>query len=89
MDRRGVWAFTPATFSALLGDPEPNYLKVRLENVFLSVRPMVLSLTRSTITIGLYAYNIDVSRFVLWMFCRCRWGTSWNLNEFRTPLRSR
>src|SRR5260370_14083214 len=28
VDRRGVWAFTPATFSALLGTPEPNYLKL-------------------------------------------------------------
>src|SRR5437667_8294518 len=30
MDRRGVWAFTPATFSALLGNPEQNYLKLRM-----------------------------------------------------------
>jgi hypothetical protein len=33
MDRRGVWAFTPATFSALLGDPEPNYLKLRMKRL--------------------------------------------------------
>jgi hypothetical protein len=32
-DRRGVWAFTPATFSALLGDPEPNYLKLRMKRL--------------------------------------------------------
>src|SRR6266700_2071729 len=32
-DRRGVWAFTPATFSALLGDPEPNYLRLRLKRL--------------------------------------------------------
>jgi hypothetical protein len=31
MDRRGVWAFTPATFSALLGDPEQNYLKLMMK----------------------------------------------------------
>src|SRR6266849_4907740 len=33
MDRRGVWAFTPATFSALLGDPDPNYLKLRMKRL--------------------------------------------------------
>jgi hypothetical protein len=33
MDRRGVWAFTPATFSALLGDPEQNYLKLRMKRL--------------------------------------------------------
>src|SRR6267154_5906781 len=33
MDRRGVWAFTPATFSALLGDPEPNYLRLRMKRL--------------------------------------------------------
>jgi hypothetical protein len=32
-DRRGVWAFTPATFSALLGDPEPNYLRLRMKRL--------------------------------------------------------
>jgi hypothetical protein len=32
-DRHGVWAFTPATFSALLGDPEPNYLKLRMKRL--------------------------------------------------------
>jgi hypothetical protein len=33
MDQRGVWAFTPATFSALLGDPEPNYLKLMMKRL--------------------------------------------------------
>jgi hypothetical protein len=33
MDHRGVWAFTPATFSALLGDPEPNYLKLMMKRL--------------------------------------------------------
>src|SRR5438105_11243614 len=33
VDRRGVWAFTPATFSALLGDPEPNYLKLLMKRL--------------------------------------------------------
>jgi hypothetical protein len=33
IDRRGVWAFTPATFSALLGDPEQNYLKLRMKRL--------------------------------------------------------
>jgi hypothetical protein len=33
VDRRGVWAFTPATFSALLGDPEPNYLKLMMKRL--------------------------------------------------------
>src|SRR5262249_47991359 len=33
MDRRGVWAFTPATFSALLGNPEPNYLKLMMKRL--------------------------------------------------------
>jgi len=33
MDRRGVWAFTPATFSALLGEPEQNYLKLIMKRL--------------------------------------------------------
>ena len=33
MDRRGVWAFTPATFSALLGEPEKNYLKLMMKRL--------------------------------------------------------
>ena len=33
MDRRGVWAFTPATFSALLGDPKQNYLKLMMKRL--------------------------------------------------------
>ena len=33
MDRRGVWAFTPATFSALLGDPGQNYLKLMMKRL--------------------------------------------------------
>jgi hypothetical protein len=33
IDRRAVWAFTPATFSALLGDPEPNYLKLMMKRL--------------------------------------------------------
>lgn len=34
MDRRGVWAFTSATFSALLGEPEdPNYLKLMMKRL--------------------------------------------------------
>jgi hypothetical protein len=33
MDRRGVWAFTPATFSALLGDPKLNYLKLMMKRL--------------------------------------------------------
>jgi hypothetical protein len=33
VDRRGVWAFTPATFSALLGNPEPDYLKLRMKRL--------------------------------------------------------
>jgi hypothetical protein len=33
MDRRGVWAFTPATFSALLGNPKPNYLKLMMKRL--------------------------------------------------------
>ena len=33
MDRRGVWAFTPATFSALLGEPERNYLKLMMKRL--------------------------------------------------------
>src|SRR5437016_11979449 len=33
MDRRGVWAFTPATFSALLGDPEQNYLRLKIKRL--------------------------------------------------------
>jgi hypothetical protein len=33
MDRRGVWAFTPATFSALLGYTEQNYLKLAMKRL--------------------------------------------------------
>src|SRR5712671_6648508 len=33
VDRRGVWAFTSATFSALLGDPEPNYLRLMMKRL--------------------------------------------------------
>ena len=33
MDRCGVWAFTPATFSSLLGDPERNYLKLMMKRL--------------------------------------------------------
>src|SRR5713101_4742620 len=33
MDRRGVWAFTPATFSALLGNPEQTYLKLMMKRL--------------------------------------------------------
>jgi hypothetical protein len=33
MDRRGVWAFTPATFSALLDDPGQNYLKLTMKRL--------------------------------------------------------
>jgi hypothetical protein len=33
LDRRGVWAFTPATFSALVGNPEQNYLKLMMKRL--------------------------------------------------------
>jgi hypothetical protein len=33
VDRRGVWAFTAATFSALLGEPEQNYLKLTMKRL--------------------------------------------------------
>src|ERR1700726_524305 len=32
-DRRGVWAFTPTTFSAALGNPKPNYLKLMMKRL--------------------------------------------------------
>ncbi|MEX0589803.1 MAG: hypothetical protein WD207_01825 [Xanthobacteraceae bacterium] len=32
-DRNGVWAFTPTTFSALLGDVEPNYLRLMMKRL--------------------------------------------------------
>ena len=32
-DRWGVWAFTPATFAALLGNPAPNYLKLMMKRL--------------------------------------------------------
>jgi len=28
-----LWAFTPATFSALLGNPKPNYLKLMMKRL--------------------------------------------------------
>jgi len=33
MDRRGVWAFTPATFSALVDHPRQNYLKLMMKRL--------------------------------------------------------
>src|SRR5260370_32593860 len=33
IDRRGVWAFTPATFSAVLGDVEPRYLNLMMKRL--------------------------------------------------------
>jgi hypothetical protein len=33
MDRSGVWAFTSATFSALLGNPRQNYLKLVMKRL--------------------------------------------------------
>jgi len=32
-DRKSVWAFTPATFGALLGRVEPNYLKLMMKRL--------------------------------------------------------
>lgn len=32
-DRNGVWAFTPATFSALLGEVEPGYLRLKMKRL--------------------------------------------------------
>lgn len=32
-DRRGVWAFTSATFAALLGNPAPNYVKLMMKRL--------------------------------------------------------
>jgi hypothetical protein len=32
-DRRGVWAFTPSTFGALLDNPAPNYLKLMMKRL--------------------------------------------------------
>jgi hypothetical protein len=33
VDRRGVWAFTPATFSTVIGDPKPNYLRLMMKRL--------------------------------------------------------
>ena len=33
VDRRGVWAFTPATFSALLAHPQSSYLKLMMKRL--------------------------------------------------------
>jgi hypothetical protein len=32
-DQKGVWAFTLATFAALLGNPPPNYLKLMMKRL--------------------------------------------------------
>jgi hypothetical protein len=32
-DRRSVWAFTPATFGALTGETQPNYLKLLMKRL--------------------------------------------------------
>jgi hypothetical protein len=32
-DRQSIWAFTPATFSALLSQVEPNYLKLMMKRL--------------------------------------------------------
>jgi hypothetical protein len=33
MDRRGVWAFTPATLSVVLGNPSENYLRLVMKRL--------------------------------------------------------
>jgi hypothetical protein len=33
MDRRGVWAFTPATLSVVLGNPNQNYLRLVMKRL--------------------------------------------------------
>ncbi|MBV8753005.1 MAG: hypothetical protein JO328_09110 [Hyphomicrobiales bacterium] len=33
MDRRGVWAFTPASLSVLLGNPTPEYLRLAMKRL--------------------------------------------------------
>jgi hypothetical protein len=33
MDRRGVWAFTPATLSVVLGNPNGNYLRLAMKRL--------------------------------------------------------
>jgi len=33
VDRRGGWAFTLATFSALVGEPEPRYLRLMMKRL--------------------------------------------------------
>src|SRR5438105_8367921 len=33
MDRRGVWAFTPATLSAVLGNPKQDYLRLAMKRL--------------------------------------------------------
>ena len=32
-DRRSVWAFTPASFDALVGPVQPNYLKLMMKRL--------------------------------------------------------
>jgi hypothetical protein len=32
-DRKSIWAFTPATFGALLGEVDPNYLKLMMKRL--------------------------------------------------------
>src|SRR5260370_3133714 len=32
-DRKSIWAFTPPTFGALLGQVEPNYLKLMMKRL--------------------------------------------------------
>ena len=46
-DRKSIWAFTPATFGALLGEVEPNYLKLMMKR--LTDQGVVIRATR-----GLY-----------------------------------
>jgi hypothetical protein len=41
-----VWAYTPATFSALLGEPDPNYLKLMLKR--LAVRGVLVRAARGS-----------------------------------------
>src|ERR1700730_8831911 len=33
MDRRGVWAFTPATLSVVLGNPDKGYLRLAMKRL--------------------------------------------------------
>ena len=46
-DTGSVWAFTPASFGALLGKPDPNYIKCTRAGILPKSNPVEADLTET------------------------------------------